>query len=64
MSSWNHNIRSEIEFLHDFNAAAMVRAGFGFDKGRTLSEEEVQKLNLTQPSEIRDCGFKPEYYWR
>jgi len=63
MGNWNHSVRSEVEFLHDFNAAASVRAGFGFDPGRQLSPEEIARINLTPPQKIRDCGFKPQYYW-
>ena len=64
MSAWNNRIRSEIEFLHNYNCSAMIRAGFQPDPGRTLSPEEIQKISLTPPNEILDCGFKPEYFWR
>lgn len=64
MSAWSNLIRSEIEFLHNYNAAASIRAGFGFDEGRTLSPEEIQNISITPPNEIRDCGYKSKYHWR
>ena len=64
MKSRSQRIREkEIEGIRAFNAAASIRAGFGFDPGRTLSPEEIAGINLTPPERIRDCGFKPTYYW-
>jgi hypothetical protein len=65
MSSWaNRTRRKELEHIRTLNQVSMTAAGFQPDPGRKLTQEEIGKINLTQPSEIRDCGFKPEYYWR
>jgi hypothetical protein len=64
MSRWSNLTRCTIEFLHDYNTSAMIRAGFQPDPGRALTPEEIAQLSLTPPERIRDCGYKSKYHWR
>lgn len=65
MNKWHHNsLLIETQINRDLNKAAMDRAGFGSDKGRVLSPDEIAKLNFTQPAEIRDCRAKGVIFWR
>jgi len=64
MSSWANRIkRKELEHIRVLNQVSMTAAGFQPDPGRQLSPEEIARINLTPPQKIRDCGFKPQYYW-
>ncbi len=64
MDSFTRRIRrKELEHIRVLNQVSMTAAGFQPDPGRTLSPEEIAGINITPPERIRDCGFKPTYYW-
>jgi hypothetical protein len=46
------------------NKVKMHKAGFVQDKGRILSQEEVEDVKLTPPDQItRKCWVTGAYYW-
>jgi len=63
--SWTRNIRrKELEHIRNFNLAAMSASGFAVDRGRSMTAEEIGKLNLTPPNMIRDSRAVGTYHWR
>lgn len=65
MNKWQHNsLLVETQINRDLNKAAMDRAGFGSDNGRSLSPEEIAGWNPTPPDQIRNCRAEGDIFWR
>lgn len=60
--SWHRKHNIDLERNRDINKAGMALSGFEFDKGRTLSAEEIQSLAITPLADIPGKTQGP-YHW-